>query len=63
MAQGMAQGEERGIRIGEERGFLNALFSCVGDGLLPIAAAAAKANMSEDEFKTRMLDWERPQES
>ena len=31
-----------------------ALFSCVGDGLLSIAAAAAKANMREDEFRARM---------
>ena len=60
LEQGLAQGEERGIRIGlargEERGFLNALFSCVGDGSLPLAVAAAKANMSEDEFTARMRE-------
>lgn len=63
VAQGMAQGEERGIQIGEKRGrelgFLDALFSCAGEGLLPVEAAAAKANMSVEEFRTRMRDRER----
>ena len=44
----------RGIARGRELGFLDALFSCAGEGLLPVAAAAAKANMSEDEFRARM---------
>ena len=60
--QGIQIGEARGIQIGEargrEEGFLNALFSCVGDGLLPLGVAAAKANMSEDEFKARMQEQE-----
>ena len=50
---------EQGIQIGEAQGFLNALFSLVEDGLLPLGTAAAKANMSEEVFKARMLAQER----
>ena len=63
LAEGEARGETRGIQIGEARGFLNALFSLVGDGLLPLSAAARKANMTEDEFKAKMLAQEVPKES
>ena len=41
---------------GREEGFLNALVSLAHDGTIPIAAAAKKANMSEDEFKARMRE-------
>ena len=43
---------------GRAEGFLHALFSLVQDGMLPIAAAAAKANMSETDFRTRMQETE-----
>ena len=43
-------GKSRGITLGREQ----MLFSLVGEGLLPLGAAAAKANMSEDEFRARM---------
>ena len=39
------------------------LFSLVGDGLLPLGTAAAKANMSEEEFKAKMLAQEKTKES
>ena len=54
---------EQGIQIGEAQGFLNALFSLVEDGLLPLGTAAAKANMSEEEFKAKMLAQEKTKES
>ena len=47
-------GREEGISLGREEGYLNALFSLVNDGMIPITVAAQKANMSEDEFKARM---------
>ena len=62
-ARGIQIGETRGIQIGKTQGFLDALFSCVGDGLLSIAAAARKANMSEDEFRVLMRKQERPNEA
>ena len=52
--QGISLGREEGISLGREQGFLNALCSLVNDGMIPITVAAAKANMSEDEFKARM---------
>ena len=60
---GETRGMDRGIQIGKTQGFLDALFSCVGDGLLSIAAAARKANMSEDEFRVLMRKRERPNEA
>ena len=58
---------EQGIQIGEARGIarggLNMLFSLVEDGLLPLGSAAAKANMSVDEFRARMLAQEKTKES
>ena len=54
---------EQGIQIGEAQGFLNALFSLVEDGLLPLGTAAAKANMSEEGFKARMLAQEKTKKS
>ena len=61
--QGIQIGEARGETRGREEGFLNALFSLVGDGLLPLAAAAAKAKMSEEEFRARMLAQEKSKDS
>ena len=55
---GEARGETRGIQIGEARGRVNMLISLVSDGSLPLAVAAKKANMSEDEFKTRICEQE-----
>lgn len=52
--EGISLGREEGISLGREEGFLDALFSLVDDGMIPITAAARKANMSEDEFKARM---------
>ena len=65
-AEGIQIGEARGIQIGEARGEargraqggLNMLVSLVGDGSLPLAVAAKKAGMTEDEFKTRMREQE-----
>ena len=56
--QGVAQGEVQGIRIGEARGGLNMLVSLARDGLLRPADAAARANMSEEEFLARMREAE-----
>ena len=61
--QGIQIGEARGETRGREEGFLNALFSLVGDGLLPLGTAAAKANMSEEEFRARMLAQEKSKDS
>ena len=43
-------GRAEGIALGREQ----LLFSLVGDGLLSPGVAAANANMSEAEFRTRM---------
>ena len=47
-----------GIEIGREEGRLNGifdvLFSLVKDGIIDIAEAAKRANVSEEEFKTKM---------
>ncbi len=69
--RGIAQGIEQGILIGEERGEergrregkiegrreggLTMLFALVDDGLVPLDAALAKANMSEEEFRAQRL--------
>ena len=47
---GREEGREQGISLGREQ----MLFSLVGEGLLPLGTAAAKANMSEEEFRERM---------
>ena len=49
-SQGITLGREQGISLGREQ----MLFSLVGEGLLPLGTAAAKANMSEEEFRERM---------
>lgn len=53
-AEGKAEGRAEGRREGERLGELKMLFSLVDDGLIPIGAASAKADMSEDEFRARM---------
>ena len=49
-----AESREQGFVLGRERGREQMLFSLVGEGLLPLGAAAARANLSEDEFRARM---------
>lgn len=44
---------EEGIVEGETRGILSTLAGLVKDGILTIADAAKRANMTEDEFKTK----------
>ena len=48
-----AEQREEGIQIGVTRVFLNALIGLVKDGILSIADAAKKANMTEMEFKEK----------
>ena len=50
MREGMREGRREGMREGE----LKMLFSLVDDGLIPIEAALAKADMSRDEFVEQM---------
>ena len=45
-----------GIAEGKAQGSVNMLFSLVDDGLIPIGVAAAKADMTEAEFRTRMAE-------
>ena len=63
--QGILIGRDEGIQIGEARGEarggLKMLFALVRDGLLQLAVAAKKANMTEDEFKAQMLAHETQQ--
>ena len=57
--QGISLGREQGIVLGREQGRaegLNMIFSFVEDGLVPLAEAAKRTNMSEDEFRARMRD-------
>ena len=61
--QGIQIGEARGEARGIAQGGLHMLFSLVGDGLLPLGTAAAKAKMSEEEFRARMLAQEKPKDS
>ena len=53
-----AEGREEGITLGREQGVFQALVSLVNDGLLPLAAAAARAGMSEADFRARMREAE-----
>ena len=48
------KGRAEGRKEGRAEGRVQMLFSLVGDGLLSPGVAAAKANMSEDEFRARM---------
>ena len=54
LARMQAQSREEGIVLGRMEGRDQLLFSLVGDGVLSPGAAAARANMSEDEFRARM---------
>ena len=54
-----AEAKAEGIILGREQGLaegLNMVFSFVEDGLVPLAEAARRANMSEDEFRARMRE-------
>ena len=62
-AEGIQIGKAEGIQIGEARGRVNMLVSLVGDGSLPLAVAAKKAGMSEEEFKIQMQEQERAGEA
>ena len=52
--KGRAEGRAVGRAEGRAEGRAQMLFSLVDDGLLSPGVAAAKANMSEDEFRARM---------
>jgi len=49
--KGIAKGREEGIREGIKEGTVNVLISLVKDGILSIADAAKRANMSEESFR------------
>ena len=51
-----AQSREEGIVLGRAEGRDQLLFSLVNDGVLSPGAAAARANMSEDDFRKRMRE-------
>ena len=53
--RGRREGKIEGRREGRREGGLNMLFALVDDGLVPLDAALAKANMSEEEFKAQRL--------
>ena len=54
IAKGIAKGREEGIKEGIKKGIkegtVNVLISLVKDGILSIADAAKRANMSEENF-------------
>ena len=52
--EGIVLGRVEGITLGRMEGRAEVLISLVHDGLLSPGIAAARANMSEDEFKARM---------
>ena len=54
--QTLAQEREEGIEIGLERGTLLTLADLVQDGLLTLAQAAKKANMTEKEFEAKVAE-------
>ena len=51
---GRREGRREGRMEGRMEGRAEVLFSLVNDGLLSAGVAAARANMSEDEFRARM---------
>ena len=53
IAIGEARGEARGVAIGEVKGFLDAMISLVKDGILTVADAAKRANMTVAEFEAK----------
>ena len=52
--QGMEQGLEQGMEQGRQEGILNTLLSLVRDKLLDCAEAAARAGMTEEQFKMQL---------
>ena len=50
-ARGIAKGREEGIKEGIKEGTVNILISLVNDGILSIADAAKRADMSEESFR------------
>ena len=53
---GIEIGIEKGIEIGVEKGVLKTLFGLVKDGLLSLAVAAERANMTIEEFKEKTAE-------
>ena len=49
----IAIGEARGVAIGEAKGILSTLLSLVKDGILTVADAAKRANMTVTEFEEK----------
>ena len=49
----IAIGEARGVAIGEAKGILSTLLSLVNDGILTVADAAKRANMTVAEFEEK----------
>ena len=54
-AKGKAEGKAKGIAEGEAKGFLKALTDLVTDGIVPLAEAAHRANMSVTDFQALIL--------
>ncbi|MBQ6909006.1 MAG: hypothetical protein IJQ29_02745, partial [Synergistaceae bacterium] len=48
--RGEKRGEKRGLKQGKAEGQLMTLAGLVDDGILSLSAAAARANMTEQEF-------------
>ena len=49
--EGIKEGIREGIKEGIKEGTVNVLISLVKDGILSIADAAKRANMSEESFR------------
>lgn len=50
----MRKGREEGMQQGMRQGTLTTLFSLVEDGILTLDDAAARVNMTPEEFKEAM---------
>lgn len=48
------EGEEKGVKEGERKGIIKVLASLVKDGILTEKAAAVRAEMTEDEFRSAL---------
>ena len=53
-AEQKAEGRAEGMAIGEEKGKMKAFIGLVKDGLLTVAHAAEKVNMTVPEFEAAM---------
>lgn len=53
--EGRAEGLEEGIEIGKKEGQVSTLIDLVKDGLLSVADAAKKLNVSPEKFRSMML--------